>query len=326
MEYTTLGNTGLKVSVAGLGCGGNSRLGMKYGLTEQQSIGIVHQAMDLGVTLFDTAEAYATEALLGKALKRVDRDSVVVTTKSNIGRGDDHLKGPAIIARLEASLKKLDMDYVDVYQMHGVPPGRYDQLMEEIVPSLQKAKQDGKIRHLGLTETSPNDPTHTMLERAVESGVWDVVMLGYNMMNQTARERLFPAIQKNRVGTLLMFAVRNIFSQPDYLRNTMKELAAEGKVPAEFAESDDPLGFLVHEGGATSVTDAAYRFVRHEPGVDVVLFGTGNADHLKTNIESITSAPLPEADVQKLYDLFHSLIGVGFDLPDRGSTVGVIKE
>ena len=146
------------------------------------------------------------------------------------------------------------------------------------------------------------------------------------MMNQTARERLFPAIQKNRVGTLLMFAVRNIFSQPDYLRNTMKELAAEGKVPAEFAESDDPLGFLVHEGGATSVTDAAYRFVRHEPGVDVVLFGTGNADHLKTNIESITSAPLPEADVQKLYDLFHSLIGVGFDLPDRGSTVGVIKE
>jgi L-galactose dehydrogenase len=299
---------------------------MKYGHTEQQSIGIVHQAMDLGVTLFDTAEAYATETLLGKALKRVDRESVVVTTKSNIGRGDDHLNGPAIIERLEASLKKLDMDYVDVYQMHGVPPGRYDQLMEEIVPSLQKAKQDGKIRHLGITETSPNDPTHKMLERAVESGVWEVVMLGYNMMNQTARERLFPAILKNRVGTLLMFAVRNIFSQPDYLRNTMKELAAEGKVPAAFAESDDPLGFLVHEGGASSVTDAAYRFGRHEPGVDVVLFGTGNADHLKTNIKSITSGPLPEADVQKLYDLFNSLVGVGFDLPDRGSTVGVIKE
>jgi aryl-alcohol dehydrogenase-like predicted oxidoreductase len=326
MEYTTLGNTGLKVSVAGLGCGGNSRLGMKYGHTEQQSIAIVHQAMDLGVTLFDTAEAYTTETLLGKALKRVDRDSVVVTTKSNIGRGDAHRTGPEIVEHLEASLKKLDMDYVDVYQMHGVAPGRYDQLMEEIVPSLQKAKQDGKIRHLGITETSPNDPTHKMLERAVESGVWEVVMLGYNMMNQTARERLFPAIQTNRVGTLLMFAVRNIFSQPDYLRNTMKELAAEGKVPAAFAESDDPLGFLVHEGGATSVTDAAYRFVRHEPGVDVVLFGTGNADHLKTNIKSITSAPLPEADVQKLYDLFNSLIGVGFDLPDRGSTVGVIKE
>ena len=78
-------------------------------------------------------------------------------------------------------------------------------------------------------------------------------------------------------------------------------------------------------GGGRPTTDAAYRFVRHEPGVNVVLFGTGNADHLTTNINSIISEPLPEADVQRLYDLFNSLVGIGFDLPDQGSTVGVIK-
>ena len=88
MEYTTLGNTGLKVSVAGLGCGGNSRLGMRTGLTEEESIGIVKKALDLGVTLFDTAEAYKTETILGKALSGLDRDSIVVTTKANIGKAD----------------------------------------------------------------------------------------------------------------------------------------------------------------------------------------------------------------------------------------------
>ncbi|HEX2891219.1 hypothetical protein, partial [Vineibacter terrae] len=63
--------------------------------------------------------------------------------------------------------------------------------------------------------------------------------------------------------------------------------------------------------------DAAYRFARHEPGADVVLFGTGNRAHLRANIESILKPPLPAADVQRLYDLFGPLEGVGLDLPDR---------
>ena len=94
----------------------------------------------------------------------------------------------------------------------------------------------------------------------------------------------------------MMFAVRSIFARPAHLAGTMKELAAAGQVPAELAASDDPLGFLVHPGGASSVTDAAYRYVRHEPGVDVVLFGTGDQAHLRTNIASILAPPLPEAD------------------------------
>jgi L-galactose dehydrogenase len=65
------------------------------------------------------------------------------------------------------------------------------------------------------------------------------------------------------------------------------------------------------------VVDAAYRFARHQPGIDVVLFGTGNVAHLRSNIASILRPPLPAADVEKLERLFGSLIGVGLDLPDR---------
>jgi L-galactose dehydrogenase len=114
----------------------------------------------------------------------------------------------------------------------------------------------------------------------------------------------------------MMFVVRNIFSQPDYLRSTVKELVADGKLPAEMAKADNPLGFLVHDGGATSLTDAAYRYVRHEPGVHVVLYGTGNPAHVESNIASILKPPLPKADIDKLNSMFGHLVGVGLDLPD----------
>jgi len=95
----------------------------------------------------------------------------------------------------------------------------------------------------------------------------------------------------------------------------MRELAAAGEVPQWLAESPDPLGFLIHEGGATTVPDAAYRFVRHEPGVNVVLFGTGDPEHLRTNMASILKPPLPEADRRQLAELFGHLVGVGLDAP-----------
>jgi len=119
-----------------------------------------------------------------------------------------------------------------------------------------------------------------------------------------------------------MFAVRSIFARQAHLAGTMRELAAAGQVPAELAESDDPLGFLVHAGGANSVTDAAYRYVRHEPGVDVVLFGTGDQEHLRTNIASILAPPLPQADRARLAALFGHLRGVGLDLPNRPRRLG----
>src|SRR5215472_16588751 len=87
MDYVTLGRTGLKVSVAGLGCGGFSRLGLGTGKTAAEAVALIRQALDMGVNLLDTAAAYGTEAVVGEAIKGVPRDNVVVAIKAWIPPG-----------------------------------------------------------------------------------------------------------------------------------------------------------------------------------------------------------------------------------------------
>jgi len=317
MEYVTLGRTGLKVSVAGLGGGGFSRLGLGTGHSEAEAVALVQAALDLGVNLIDTAAAYGTEAVVGRAIAGRPRDSVVIATKVSPLRAGERTPPARVIESLDNSLRLLGVDCIDVFQIHAVPPSGYEYIREQIVPPLLAEREKGKFRFLGITETAPNDPEHDMLARAVPEELWDVVMVAFHMMAQNARRAVFPVTRAHSVGTLLMFAVRSIFARPAQLAGTMRELAEAGKVPDWLARSDDPLDFLVHAGGASSLTDAAYRFARHEPGVDVVLFGTGDRAHLQANIESILEPPLPEADRARLAELFGHLVGVGLDVPPR---------
>jgi aryl-alcohol dehydrogenase-like predicted oxidoreductase len=316
MQYTTLGRTGLRVSVAGLGCGGSSRLGSAWDKSEAFSVALVRHAIDLGVNFLDTAASYGTETIVGKAIAEVPRDHVVVATKAQIREDGRLLAAAEVVGSLERSLRALDTDYVDLFQLHGVPPDAYDHAMSELVPALLDEQAKGKVRHLGITETAPNDPRHLMLQRAVRDDCWQVVMLAFHMMNQNARETVFPQTMENRVGTLLMFVVRSLFSVPGRLQETMRALASEGRVPDRLAGREQPLDFLIH-GDTTSVIDAAYRYARHEPGADVVLFGTGDVEHLESNVASMLKPPLPAEDTARLKALFGALEGIGLDVPRR---------
>ena len=318
MQYTTLGRTNLRVSVAGLGCGGNSRLGLGSGKSEREAVALVRAAFDLGINFFDTAEAYETEAVLGQALADLPRDGIVVSSKSRILDADGRLiSSDAVIGNLDHSLRRLQMDYIDVYFLHAVQFKHYDYALHELVPALIEQRRLGKIRHLGISETPPRDPDQAMLRRALDDSCWDVFMLAFHMMNQGARTSLFPRTASQRVGTLLMFVVRNIFSRPGVLQETIEQLVRDGALPEFFRNQAAPLDFLVHEGGASSLTDAAYRFARHEPSADVVLFGTGDQAHLRRNVESLLKPPLPPADVETLHRLFGHLHGVGLVFPDK---------
>src|SRR5471030_1030852 len=312
MEYRSLGKTGLNVSVAGLGCGGNSRLGLGRGASVDDCVAVVRTAVDLGVNFLDTAEAYGTEEIVGAAVRHHDRDKLVISTKAIFRAGDST---DTVKPRVDAALKRLGLDYVDIFHFHAVDPSAYEHHRDVLAPALLKLKEQGKVRHIGLTETGPRDPEQKMLGQAIQEGPWEVAMLAYSLMNQGARRRIFPVTRTRGIGTLLMFVVRNIFSNAAYRRDVIAKLIEQGHLEPPILSDGDPLSFLVADGAAESITDAAYRYARHEQGADVILFGTGNKDHVMANVESILRAPLPAPVIERLHMLFGHLTGVGLDSP-----------
>ncbi|MGH7843625.1 MAG: aldo/keto reductase [Candidatus Binatia bacterium] len=304
MEYTVLGRSGFRVSVAGLGAGGPSRLGLRDDGNEQDAMRIIRQAFDLGVNLIDTAEAYGTEEVVGKAIKSLPRDRLVISTKKAVPSLKAEEARGEMRAGLEQSLRRLQTDYVDIYHLHGVEQAQYSFALEEIVPVLQAMQREGKIRAIGLTEFFGRDPQHQMLQQALPDDWFDVVMVGFNLLNQSARARVFLATREKNIGVLIMFAVRRALSQPARLNQVMEELRQKDLVAPSWCGGPEPMGFLIHEGKATSYPDAAYRYCRHEPGAHVVLTGTGNPEHLRANLDSLAKPPLPQPVLNKLQQIF----------------------
>lgn len=304
MQQVTLGRTGLRVGVMGLGAGGHSRLGQSQGKSEAESVAVVRRAVELGANLIDTAEAYKTEPIVGKALVGLPRDSYVLSTKKGPRDKDRLISAQEYRAGVEAGLQRLGLEYVDILHVHGVMPHEYSHVREEILPVLQQFRDEGKIRWLGITENFSGDTTHQTLQAALKDKVWDVMMVGFNMLNHTARHTILPETQAQGVGTLCMFAVRRALSNPDAIKELLTQLEGEGKIDLTGYNRDEPLDFLTAPGVATSLTEAAYRYCRHEPGMDVILSGTGSIDHLEDNANALQLPPLPKEALDRVNKLF----------------------
>ncbi|WP_395138571.1 aldo/keto reductase [Armatimonas sp.] len=300
MHVTTLGRTGLTVSCMGLGCGGHSRLGLATGKDEANAIAVVHKALDLGINFIDTAESYKTETAVGKALllSRTPREQVVLSTKLSPQQDGKFSSKSEFKERFSGNLARLQTDYVDILHLHGVKADEYSYCLSELVPALLELRNEGKIRFLGITEAFGPDPQHAMLGPAVTNdNCWDVVMAGFNVLNQSARERVLTMTQAKKIGVLCMFAVRRVLSNPSALNTLLTELVASGQLPSEalnvFPEGD--------------ITELAYQFCRDEPGIDIVLCGTGNPVHLAANATALLGPALPASQRETLMRVFEGL-------------------
>ena len=185
---------------------------------------------------------------MGRALKSIPRERVVIATKAQIHRNDEWYPPERVVTSLDNSLRAMGIDHVDVFNLHGVESDEYDYARNTIAPVLLEQKAKGKIRHIGLTENPITDFTNDMLKRALADPVWEVFMVGFHMMHQGARQNVFPITRENGVGTLLMFAVRSIFADPPRIAREMRALAEQGLVDQSLGETDDPLGFLGSRG------------------------------------------------------------------------------
>jgi L-galactose dehydrogenase len=303
MKKTILGRTGLEVSVAGLGAGGHSRIGIgKYGL--QHAAMIVRTAFENGVNYFDTATVYGTEEAVGLGLKDIPREQYVLSTKFPY-KNERNINTPDKLEQvLNESIRALRTDYIDVYNLHGVTPEDYEKTVELLLPAMQKAQKEGKIRFLGITEQFGRDTSHIMLKKALSDDFFDVVMVGYNIINPSAAKTVLPmAIEKN-IGVQCMFAVRQALSNPEQLKIDIKRIIEKKQADPLLMTSHGTLDFLTSKGAAGSIMEAAYRFCGNTPGIHVTLTGTGNAGHLTDNLKAIQMPALPEDILEQLDVMF----------------------
>ena len=142
---------------------------------------------------------------------------------------------------------------------------------------------------------------------------YDALMVGHNPFNPSARDRVFPIAEERDIGVLVMFAVRKALASPEGVRRVVAALVEAGQIDPGAVDANDPLGFLLEPGGAATLSEAAYRFARHEPGCNVVLTGTGNVDHLRENVFAINGPPLPLEHQKHLQDLFGHIDSVTGD-------------
>ncbi|MFC5371592.1 aldo/keto reductase [Brevundimonas faecalis] len=197
MKMRKLGHGGPEVSAVGLGCMGMSAF--YGGADEAQSIAVIHRALDLGVTLFDTAEMYGphtNEVLLGKALKG-RRDEAFIATKFGINRQSDGSAitdgSPANVRRaVEGSLSRLGVDHIDLYYQHRIDPNTP---IEETVGAMAELVKEGKVRFLGLSEAAP-----ATLRRAHAEHPITALQTEYSLWSRDPEDELLGVVRELGIG------------------------------------------------------------------------------------------------------------------------------
>ncbi len=329
MDMRVFGRTGMQLSLLGFGCGAVGGL-MVRGDPHDQERTIAH-AIDAGVNYFDTAVQYGngeSEKNLGRALQKLKPADVVVGTKVRLPSEDRGRIAEAITKSLEESLARLQRDRVDIFHLHnsitekgGGPALSVAQVLGEVVPAFERLRAQGKTRFLGLTAVGETAALH----QVIDSRAFDSAQVVYNMLNPTAAEappanypaqdyrRLFDHTKAAGTGVVCIRVLAGGALSGSGERHPIaspppEPIGSSMNYDADVARARRLMP-LVGEGFATSLTEAATRFVLSQPAIGTILVGIATPQQFEDALSAVRKGPLPPAALDRLSALQKTFTG-----------------
>ncbi len=291
MKTRKLGNSDIFVSEIGLGC-------MSLGTDEQKAEEIISAALDEGITYFDTADLYdfgMNEAIVGKTLQ-AHRDKVILATKVgnrwNNSKDGWHWDASRayITSAVKESLKRLETDYIDLYQLHG---GMIEDNIDEVIETFEELKRAGDIRAYGISSIRPN----VIKQYAAKSNI-DSVMMQYSLLDRRPEE-WFPLLEEKQISVIARGPVaKGLLS--DGMLDKLKE---DGYLHYSYNELKELLPLLQDKLSPRKLNETALQYVLAEPTVAAVIPGASSVKQLRENCHAVRSEALSSEELQLLRQL-----------------------
>ncbi len=328
MEMRTYGRTGLQISLLGFGCGAVGGLMTRGDPADQERA--VARALEVGVNYFDTAAMYGngtSETNLGRILAKL-KPNVVVGTKVRIPSAAFGDIETAVASSLEASLKRMGREQVDIFHLHnaitvngGGESLSAKAVLEQVVPAFEKLRAQGKTRFLGITAVGETAALH----QVIDARAFDSAQVSYNMLNPSAAEVLpanYPAQDYGRMfdhtlaagvgvvgirvlagGALTGEAERHPIASPP-----PDPIGSALSYDADLARARR-LAPLVRDGFASNLAEAAVRFAMVPPAMGTILVGIATNEQFEQAIAAFAKGPLPPAALARLAELRQGFVG-----------------
>lgn len=329
MQARALGRTGLKLAILGFGCGGVGGLMVRGEAADQERA--VARALELGINYFDTAPMYgngASERNLGRAWRAVQPRAAYVGTKVWLSDEDRRRPEQAISAALEASLERLALPSVDLYQLHNPisQSGSGDSLaldfvLERVAPAFERLRAQGKFRYCGFTALGDT----AVLQQLIDARVFETAQVSYNLLNPSAGGPLTPGFPAQDYGQLLQRAAQTatgtigirvlaggaLSATPTRhpLGMAVVEPIGTGADYAADVHRARRLEPLIAEGHADSLIEASLRYAISHPALSTVLVGYSTLQQLEYAAACVNKGPLAQAALDRVSDLQRTFVG-----------------
>jgi L-galactose dehydrogenase/L-glyceraldehyde 3-phosphate reductase len=324
-----LGRTGVEVSLLGFGCGAVGGLMVGGDPADQERA--VARALEMGINYFDTAAQYGngrSETNLGRVLKSLKPKGITVGTKVRLPPTERNQIAAGIASALDESLKRLQMEQVDLFQFHNAIVDKTsgadfaaDSMLEDVVPAFEKLRAQGKIRFIGITAVGETPALH----RVADARVFDTAQVSYNLLNPSpggAVPANYPAqdfgnlLAHTKAANMGVINIRVVAGGA--LSGSAERHALNSPAPAPIGsggsyitdvERARRLQPLIDEGHADSLIEASLRYVIANPAISTVLIGIATLEQFEYAAKAINKGPLSAAALARAAELQKGFVG-----------------